>query len=304
MRQAEPEERTDSQTPGAPAVVPTHQVVGQSVRHLRDMGREISRALSSDDKVPLRQSSSPGDPSEEAARKHIRELRDFYVHLSIYVAVSAFLFILDVITGPGFWFYWPALGWGVGVAIHAVAVLTEDVAFDKRWEDRKVRERLNRQGPRPDPPSRSQEDGPTASTDMTSLVEDGIGRVAALRRTALSIENPAARAQTLRICAAADNILAALAEEGRETRLAREFLDQYLSPARTIVSQYARLSSRGVATARDALDRVETHDLPLIERRMDELYDRIHRGDVIDLQVASEMLELGLMEGGTSSKQS
>ncbi|MGH2561209.1 MAG: 5-bromo-4-chloroindolyl phosphate hydrolysis family protein [Thermomicrobiales bacterium] len=300
MRPADPEDRTDRHVHGAHAVVPSHEVVGSSVRHLRDMGREISRALASDNADPPRNPSSPSDSGEEAARKHVREVRDFYVHASIYVAVIAFLFILDLLSGEGFWFYWPMLGWGVGVAIHAVTVLTEDIAFDKRWEDRKVRERMSRHGPQPNPPARTAEKRTTAP-DMTSLVEDGIGRVAGLRRAALNIENQGARAQTLRICATADNILAALAEEGRESRLAREFLDQYLSPARTIVSQYVRLSSRGVATAQPALERVETHDLPLIERRMSELYDRIHRGDVIDLQVASEMLELGLMEGGQGS---
>jgi hypothetical protein len=250
--------------------------------------------------------NSPGESPEDEARKHVRELRDFYVHLSIYGAVMILLLIIDLLTGDGFWFYWPLLGWGIGVAVHGASVLTEDVKFDKRWEDRKVRERLNRQDrqeSQPQPRSQRTEDAaPTA--DMARLVDEGIERVAALRRIAIGIENPSARAQTMRICATADNILAALAEEGRETRLAREFLDQYLAPARTIVGQYARLSTRNVPAAQPALERVETHDLPLIERRMGELYERIHRGDVIDLQVASEMLELGLLEGGNRDKES
>jgi hypothetical protein len=132
---------------------------------------------------------------------------------------------------------------------------------------------------------------------MSDLIARGIDQVAGLRRTALGIGQPATRAQALRICATADNILAVLAEEGREPRIARDFLDRYLTPATTILSQYVRLSSRGVASAHEALDRVESHDLPLIEQKMSELYERIHRGDVIDLQVASEMLEMGLMDG-------
>jgi hypothetical protein len=135
---------------------------------------------------------------------------------------------------------------------------------------------------------------------MADLVARGTEDVAALRRLALGLGNATVRGQALRICAAADNILAALSEEGRETRIARDFLDRYLAPTRTILTQYARLSARGVATAQPALERVETRDLPLIDRRMTELYDRIHRGDVIDLQVASELLELGLMDDGDS----
>ena len=34
-------------------------------------------------------------------------------HLRTYVGVIAFLFVIDVITGGGYWFYWPALAWGL-----------------------------------------------------------------------------------------------------------------------------------------------------------------------------------------------
>lgn len=302
MSQGERESRTGSSATRAPAAVPHHEVVGDAVRHVRDMGREISRALSPDGDVGLSMSArhKERDPRETQARKHANALRELYVHLGVYGIVIGFLFIIDVITGGNLWFYWPALAWGVAVAIHAVTVYGEGV-FGKQWEDRKVREWLGQEPARA--PAEAPE--PTAGAgDMAGLVERGVGDVAALRRVALGVANPAARAQALRICATADNILAALAEEGRETRLAREFLERYLAPAQTILTQYARLSARGVAAAQPALERVEMHDLPLIERRMGALYERIHRGDVIDLQVASEMLELGLIEGGAATDES
>lgn len=37
----------------------------------------------------------------------------FKRHLRTYVGVIAFLFVIDVVTGGGYWFYWPALGWGL-----------------------------------------------------------------------------------------------------------------------------------------------------------------------------------------------
>jgi len=42
----------------------------------------------------------------------------FYRHLRSYLIVMAFLLIIDLLTGGGFWFYWPALGWGFGLFMH------------------------------------------------------------------------------------------------------------------------------------------------------------------------------------------
>jgi hypothetical protein len=51
------------------------------------------------------------------------------------------------------------------------------------------------------------------------------------------------------------------------------------------------LTSRGVTGAEETLKRVEEQNLPLLASRFDALYNQIHRGDIIDLAVASEMLE-------------
>lgn len=46
-----------------------------------------------------------------------------YIHASIYVAVILLLVFIDVLSSPGtIWFHWPMLGWGLAVAIHALAV--------------------------------------------------------------------------------------------------------------------------------------------------------------------------------------
>jgi len=42
-----------------------------------------------------------------------RDKAVFKRHLRTYVGVIAFLFVIDVVTGGGYWFYWPALGWGL-----------------------------------------------------------------------------------------------------------------------------------------------------------------------------------------------
>jgi hypothetical protein len=96
---------------------------------------------------------------------------------------------------------------------------------------------------------------------------------------------------------AARRIVAALAEDGPrlpDAELARTFLDRYLTTTETILERYVRLSARGVLSAEATLTKVEEHDLPLLARKLTDLYERLHRGDVIDLETASEMLDLDL----------
>ena len=56
------------------------------------------------------------------ARRRLVAEKGFYVHLVTYVAVISGLFIINALTGSGrWWFVWPAIGWGVGLAVHALA---------------------------------------------------------------------------------------------------------------------------------------------------------------------------------------
>jgi uncharacterized membrane protein len=47
----------------------------------------------------------------------------FYIHLAAYLVVNALLVGVNLLATPGrLWFYWPLLGWGIGVLAHALAV--------------------------------------------------------------------------------------------------------------------------------------------------------------------------------------
>ncbi|MEM7220417.1 MAG: 2TM domain-containing protein [Pseudomonadota bacterium] len=74
--------------------------------------------------------------NEEQARARIEELKGFYGHLASYVAVNLFLFGINAMTGGPWWFFWPLMGWGIGVVAHAVQTL--GVGGD--WEERKLQE--------------------------------------------------------------------------------------------------------------------------------------------------------------------
>ena len=44
----------------------------------------------------------------------------FRSHLMAYVLVNAGLFAINVLSSPGdWWFYWPMLGWGIGLVFNA-----------------------------------------------------------------------------------------------------------------------------------------------------------------------------------------
>ena len=59
---------------------------------------------------------------DEAARDQDRQIQGFYANLGAYSAVNLGLFTIDLATSGGPWFYWPLLGWGVGVVAHGVNV--------------------------------------------------------------------------------------------------------------------------------------------------------------------------------------
>ena len=48
----------------------------------------------------------------------------FVIHFAAYLAVNVLLIVINLVTTPGkYWFYWPLLGWGLGIAGHAFGVL-------------------------------------------------------------------------------------------------------------------------------------------------------------------------------------
>ena len=66
--------------------------------------------------------------ARELARKKKKAWRDWRAHVASYVAVMIGLVLLDLVTGPGAWWYYPAIGWGMGLGVHTLVVFFN--AFD------------------------------------------------------------------------------------------------------------------------------------------------------------------------------
>lgn len=84
--------------------------------------------------------------AETAARREEAALRDefvagrraeFWPHLISFVSVMALLIVLNLATNPHhLWFFYPLLGWGVGMVGHAAHALpTKGDTFDKEFAE-------------------------------------------------------------------------------------------------------------------------------------------------------------------------
>ncbi len=88
----------------------------------------------------------------EDAKRHVGELKEFYQHLLTYVVINAFLIVVNRLTSPGYnWFIWPLLGWGIGLVLHALTVFGG--FWGKSWEERKIKQIMDKGGPTGGSPS-------------------------------------------------------------------------------------------------------------------------------------------------------
>ena len=65
----------------------------------------------------------------------------------MYVLINALLLWINITTSPDIlWFYWPLLGWGIAVALHALRVLGAGRWFGAEWEEKKIEELMEQGG--------------------------------------------------------------------------------------------------------------------------------------------------------------
>ncbi len=78
------------------------------------------------------------------AKKQVEEIKGFYGNLTAYIVINIFFLILNLRTSPEhLWFFWPMLGWGIGVIFHGFKAFNYTPFLGKNWEDRKIKEFMN-----------------------------------------------------------------------------------------------------------------------------------------------------------------
>lgn len=76
------------------------------------------------------------------AKKRVEEIKGFYGNLISYCVAIPFLIFINYRTFWEFqWFWFPMLGWGMGVIFHAFGVF----GYGKAWEDRKIKQIMERE---------------------------------------------------------------------------------------------------------------------------------------------------------------
>lgn len=84
------------------------------------------------------------------AYKKVKRIKGFYVHLSIYLIVNVFIIAANIELGDirELWSwetFSTAFFWGIGLAAHGLSVFGNDLVFNKQWEDKKIRELMEKE---------------------------------------------------------------------------------------------------------------------------------------------------------------
>ncbi|SFS30200.1 2TM domain-containing protein [Lutibacter maritimus] len=80
------------------------------------------------------------------AKKRVKAIKGFYVHLTVYILVNAFLIATRVFTEGEFNNFWQwqtyntAIFWGIGILFHAFNVFGMKFLLGKNWEEKKIKE--------------------------------------------------------------------------------------------------------------------------------------------------------------------
>ena len=75
------------------------------------------------------------------AKERVEKLKGFYANLISYCCVIPVLVIINLNTSSFQWFWFPMLGWGMGLTFHAL----ETFGYGKSWEEKKIQEILQKE---------------------------------------------------------------------------------------------------------------------------------------------------------------
>jgi len=77
----------------------------------------------------------------ERAKDRVQKLKGFYGNLISYCCVIPILIIINLNTSSFQWFWFPMLGWGMGLTFHALEIF----GYGRSWEEKKIREILEKE---------------------------------------------------------------------------------------------------------------------------------------------------------------
>ncbi len=94
---------------------------------------------------PLSYADARYQESLRVARKRVKEIRGFYISISLYAVIIPILWVINLSTGTRLWAHWPMIGWGMGLFAQGLTVFAGRSFFGPEWEARKVDEIMARE---------------------------------------------------------------------------------------------------------------------------------------------------------------
>lgn len=95
--------------------------------------------------APDTESTSLRSVEEDQAIAYVQNIKGFYRHLGIYLAVISFLVVVNIIKSPQhLWVIWPAIGWGIGLALHGLRTFWRFKLFGSDWEKRMIKRHMEK----------------------------------------------------------------------------------------------------------------------------------------------------------------
>lgn len=80
------------------------------------------------------------------AKQRVADLKKFYSGLISYAVVISVLAIINYYVDEWRypWFLWAAFGWGIGIIFNAFKLFGRNPFLSKNWEDRKIKEYMDK----------------------------------------------------------------------------------------------------------------------------------------------------------------
>lgn len=94
----------------------------------------------------IMETNNQNDERYFKAKKRVEEIKGFYGNLTAYIIINIGFLVINLLTSPNqLWFYWPMIGWGIGVVIHGMKVFNYMPFLGKDWEEQKIKEFMDKE---------------------------------------------------------------------------------------------------------------------------------------------------------------
>ncbi|MEW6186803.1 MAG: 2TM domain-containing protein [Thermodesulfobacteriota bacterium] len=78
------------------------------------------------------------------AEKRVAAKIGFYIHLFVYLGVNALLLVINLTASPeSLWFYWPLLGWGIGLFFHGLGIFV--FSGPSSWKAKMIQKEMEKE---------------------------------------------------------------------------------------------------------------------------------------------------------------